>query len=119
MANIIIIEDDPSTRELLKRRAQGLGHQVEALGSAGEGISAVLGRLPDLVVMDQRLVTMDGLEAVKMLRNQGYTGKIVMCSGMAENELKERALKAGCDAFIEKPVSGNYTATIEKLLGAG
>jgi DNA-binding response OmpR family regulator len=59
----------------------------------------------DAVVMDRGLPDMDGLEAVRLLRSDGYRGAILVVSGCAGPEHVSTSLAAGADAVLAKPFS--------------
>ncbi len=58
----------------------------------------------DLVLMDAQMPLMDGFEATKKLRELGYKGRIIMVSASVTTEDIKKALEAGCDEFVAKPV---------------
>jgi len=63
---------------------------------------------PDLILMDMHMPVMNGYQAVRSLREQGYKGIIIACTSVREYS---DILEAGCDGIIEKPfdsVSGRY-----------
>jgi CheY-like chemotaxis protein len=57
----------------------------------------------ELILTDIEMPEMGGLEATKLLREQGYTGKIVAATGRTRPEDKQMCLQAGCAAYVPKP----------------
>ena len=105
MAKGILIVDDASfMRMMIKDILTKNGFEV--IGEAENGIKAVdkykeLG--PELVIMDITMPEMDGIQAVKEIRNVNPDAKIVMCSAMGQQSMVIEAIQAGAKDFIVKP----------------
>lgn len=68
---------------------------------------------PDLILMDIKMPHMDGLEATRLIRSYSKEVPIVALTAFAFESDKDRAIEAGCDDFLTKPVSQN---ALEKVL---
>lgn len=68
---------------------------------------------PDLILMDIKMSHMDGLEATRLIRSYSKEVPIVALTAFAFESDKDRAIEAGCDDFLTKPVSQN---ALEKVL---
>lgn len=68
---------------------------------------------PDLILMDIKMPHMDGLEATRLIRSYSKEVPIVALTAFAFESDKDRAIEAGCDDFLTKPVSQN---ALEKML---
>jgi two-component system, chemotaxis family, chemotaxis protein CheY len=105
MAKRILITDDALfMRVTLKRILTDAGYEV--VGEASNGLEAValFGDLkPDLVTMDITMPEMDGIEALKVIREKDPSASVVMCSAMGQQNLMVEALQAGAKEFIVKP----------------
>ena len=101
---LLIVEDDDLNRELLVQ----LFEDRYEIGVASDGAAAVTlaARVePDLVLMDIGLPVMSGLDAVRAIRAaDGPRVPIVAVSGRVLPEDRDRALEAGVDAFLPKPI---------------
>ncbi|MFK0223805.1 response regulator transcription factor [Streptomyces vinaceus] len=104
MAHVLLIEDDEHIRTALQHTLQRLGHHVEAVGSATEGLSIALQGATDIVVLDLGLPDIDGLQALKMLRAAVDT-PVVVATARDDEASTVRALNSGADDYVVKPFS--------------
>jgi two-component system, cell cycle response regulator DivK len=107
MAKILLIEDEPDTRELVRLTLELDGHEVVEAGTAEEGIARAQAMPPELILMDLSLGgQFDGLEATKRLRADPAfdTVPIVALTAHAMQGDRERSLAAGCDQHWTKPI---------------
>jgi DNA-binding NarL/FixJ family response regulator len=103
-ARILIVDDDEAVRDMLHDVLESDARFAVA-GDAEDGAAAVEAarRLrPDVVVIDQQMPRMTGLEALPALRRRLPDAVLVMFSGTPEPCLEERAAAAGADAFVLK-----------------
>ncbi|WP_425398799.1 PAS domain S-box protein [Aeoliella sp.] len=106
---IVIIDDRRDSRFPVERFLAGEGHQVHAASDGLEGIELVQRLHPDLVVCDIGLPNMDGYEVARTLRaDDGMKAvKLFALTGYGQLEDRERALAAGFDAHLVKPIDLN------------
>lgn len=107
MPKILLVEDEPDTRELVRLTLELDGHEVVEAASAEEGILRARASRPDLILMDLSLGgQFDGLEATKRLRaDPSFNGTpIVALTAHAMQGDRERSLAAGCDEHWTKPI---------------
>lgn len=107
MAKILLVEDEPDTRELVRLTLELDGHEVIEAGTAEEGIARARAGRPDLILMDLSLGGLfDGLEATKRLRSDRSFDDvpIVALTAHAMQGDRERSLAAGCDDHWTKPI---------------
>jgi two-component system response regulator YcbB len=102
---ILLIDDDPAVVRMLHRLVEehGLGVVVGRAADGPSGEAMALQLQPDVVLIDLLMPGQDGLQTIRRLRQQGYTGLFVMISQVAEKELVAQAYKAGVEFFIHKP----------------
>ena len=119
MAKILLVEDQEMNRDMLTRRLQKRGYQVEIAVDGAEGVEKARSGSPDLILMDMSLPVMDGWEATRTLKADEATRGIpvVALTAHAMSTDREKALEAGCDAYETKPVElPRLLETMKKLL---
>jgi|SRR5665647_3934991 len=104
MANILVVDDAAFMRMMLKDILTKGGHQI--VGEAADGVEAInqyRKLIPDLVTMDITMPNMEGIEAVKHIKQENPNARIVMCSAMGQQLMVVQAIQAGAKDFIVKP----------------
>lgn len=118
---ILIIEDDESNMNLI-RSVLALGKcQILEAENAEKGIKLAREYHPNLILMDIRLPEMSGLEATRLLKDDSDLKKIpvVALTGYSNEKDEDEAIKAGCVAFLSKPIDiWNFRKTIAMILSA-
>lgn len=107
MAKILLVEDEPDTRELVRLTLELDGHEVLEAATAEEAIVKARTGRPGLILMDLSLAgQFDGLEATKRLRADPTFDEvpIVALTAHALQGDRERSLAAGCDEHWTKPI---------------
>ena len=114
---IVIADDEALIRRDLREMLTNLGYLV--VGDVGDGRSAVnLARelKPDLVIMDIRMPDMDGIEAAKLLTEDGIA-PVLLLSAYSQRDLVERAAAAGVSGYVIKPFDeSNLLPAIEVVM---
>lgn len=105
-ARVLIIEDNPDNLELLRYLLQAFGYQTLAAEDGLRGVQCALDTLPDLVLCDLQMPGIDGLEVARRLRADPTTRAIplVAVTAYARDTDRERALQAGFDDYLAKPI---------------
>jgi DNA-binding response OmpR family regulator len=109
---ILVIDDDLATTDLLKLILQSNTASILTANSAMEGIELVRKKKPDIILLDLMMVDMDGWEACKAIRQFSNT-PIMILSALDNPGLVARALDAGADDYMVKPV--NTTILIARI----
>ena len=104
---ILVVEDNERNLKLLRDVLEYAGYDVRAARTGEDGIALAASELPDLVLMDLQLPGIDGMEALRRLRESPQTADIpvVAVTAQAMKHDRERALEAGFDGYVEKPIS--------------
>jgi len=104
---VLVVDDEPDLRILLWMAVEADGRcRVVADASNGEeGVALAAEHQPDVVVVDQMMPGMDGVRAVPLIRQVAPAAKVIMMSALGDAQLRERAMAAGADAYLEKASS--------------
>jgi CheY-like chemotaxis protein len=104
---VLVVEDNERNLKLLRDVLEYAGYEVRAARTAEEGIALAVNEPPHLVLMDLHLPGIDGMEALRRLRESPRTAGIpvVAVTAQAMKQDRERALEAGFDGYVEKPIS--------------
>jgi two-component system, cell cycle response regulator DivK len=119
MATILIVEDSPDNMRLFRTLLTLHGHDVVGLGG-GEGlIRHILDSRPDLVLMDIQLPERDGFSLLEDIRREVPTAMpVVALTAHAMSGDRERAIGAGFDGYITKPIDIRaFPAQVAEALG--
>ena len=107
MTRVLLVEDNEMNRDMLRRRLERIGYEVDAVGNGAEALArAAAAPAPALILMDMSLPGMDGWEATRRLKFDSATASIPVIALTAHVMAgdRERAIAAGCDEFETKPV---------------
>lgn len=100
-ARVLVIDDEPAIRRLIRGAAERGGYQIDEATNASEGLARACDAAPDLILLDLGLPDRDGMELVPLLKRDAV-GVIVLTARDATNE-KVTALDLGADDYVVKP----------------
>ena len=116
MARILIIDDESNIRMMLRLALQHVGHSVETAADGPEGLEKFgpggATAAWDVVLLDQRMPGMEGLEVLREMLRRDPDARILMITAFGTIDLAEEALRAGAKDFLRKPF------TVDVLRGA-
>ncbi len=104
---ILIVEDNPQNMELMEILLSRWNYTLLKATDGEEALNVAVREHPDLIIMDLRLPKMNGLEVTRRLRETpafNYT-PIIAVTAYAMRGDKKRAIEAGCNAYLTKPVN--------------
>ncbi|MEU7905083.1 fused response regulator/phosphatase [Actinoplanes sp. NPDC049118] len=123
MATVLVVDDDPISRDFLRTLLGYRGHQACEAADGDAALMLARRRLPDAVITDVMMPNLDGYELARMLRSQPTTSHIPIAFSTAHyghDEIEPMARACGVRDVIFKPAQpGMVLATIDALLGAG
>jgi CheY-like chemotaxis protein len=120
VAVIALVEDTPANLALATKLLTAAGHTVFSAKNGTDGIRVVSEGKPDLVLMDLGLPDIDGQEALRVIRAtvpKGGDLKVVAFTAHAMVGDRERAMAAGFDGYLSKPIDfATFVQSVEALL---
>jgi len=104
---IVYLEDNVDIQLLYSEYLRARGYEVECSSHPEPGLKIITEQLPDLILLDVQLPDIDGIEVMRRLKAQPETANIPICviSSYAMEQDKQKALAAGCDEYLVKPLS--------------
>jgi two-component system cell cycle response regulator DivK len=120
MKRILVVEDTPDNREILRDLLVASGYDFIAAVDGAAGVAMAASEKPDLILMDIQLPVLDGYEATRRIKADPALAHIpiiaVTSYALAGDEAKTRA--AGCDGYIAKPFSPRQLlCKVRELIG--
>jgi CheY-like chemotaxis protein len=127
---ILLVEDGPENQRLISFILNKAGAEVTVASNGQEALEIASAIAPgagscepsdapsfDVILMDLQMPVMDGYEATRRLREAGYEGPIIAISAHAMSIPQQKALDAGCDHYLSKPIDrARLIATIQRYL---
>lgn len=120
MKKILIVEDVAFNLELLVQLLEE-NYQLITAGDGEKGVALARAEHPDLVLMDMSLPVIDGWEATRRIKKDEASSKIpiIGLSAHAMDGDRDKALAAGCDEYLTKPINEDQLiATLHKFLSS-
>ena len=100
---ILVIEDDPTVGEFVKRGLEEQRWQVDLVANGLVGEQMAVSQPYDLVVLDMRLPGKNGLDVLRTLRSRGFERPILVLTAQDAVDAKVETLRAGADDYVTKP----------------
>ena len=101
---VLVVDDEPTVREVVQRYLERDGYQVEAAADGTTALDALAARPFDLVVLDLMLPGVDGLEVCRTIRESGTTA-VIMLTAKGDEADRIVGLELGADDYVVKPFS--------------
>lgn len=103
---ILVADDNAIGRELIRELLESSGHVILEAQNGREALELIWSREPDLVFLDLQMPLQDGFSVIRELRNQSrfYKLPVIAITASAMMGDRERAISAGFDSYITKPV---------------
>jgi two-component system sensor histidine kinase/response regulator len=115
---ILVVDDNPALRELLKMILEGSGYEVSVAPHGGSALAQVQMSPPDLVLTDLMMPVLDGSELVRQLRSNGRTAYVPVL--VLSSNPNASAIASNADAVLGKPFNrAGLLATVKSLLAEG
>ena len=119
MAKIMIVDDAAFMRMKASKLLIENGHEVVEASNGAEAVDSYKKERPDAVLLDITMPDMDGLAALKALREFDPDARVAMVTAMGQQQIVMEAIKAGAKDFVIKPFDATrIMAAVDKLLAA-
>ena len=119
MARVLIVDDASFMRMTIRRMLEPEGYEIA--GEAGNGVEAVQKYIelqPDVVLLDITMPEMNGVDALKRMKEYDPKARVVICSAMGQQAMVAQAIQSGAKDFIVKPFeTDRLIAAIKRVLG--
>jgi two-component system, sensor histidine kinase len=110
-ARILVIEDNPDARRVLKRLLEIWGHRVSEAEDGPRGLQRAIDERPEIALVDVGLPGLDGYNLAEQIRQRlGDSIRLIALTGYGQPEDRDRAYAAGFDLHLVKPVDRDKLA---------
>ena len=103
MAKILIVDDEPRIRELIREHLQYAGYVCEEAGDGSAALSLLSGGGYDLVILDVMMPFMDGMTCLREMRTRHINTPVIILTARGEEYDKLAGLEGGADDYVTKP----------------
>jgi two-component system, cell cycle response regulator DivK len=109
MSRILIVDDNPTNLKLVTFLVKSFGYDVDTATDADSALAALREGRPDAILMDIQLPGIDGLELTRQLKSDAQMKAIavIALTAYAMKGDREKALAAGCDDYMTKPIDAS------------
>ncbi|GAQ94874.1 two-component system, cell cycle response regulator DivK [Thermodesulfovibrio aggregans] len=107
MKTILVVDDNEDSRELVKKILKKQGYEIIEAVDGEDALAKAIAYRPDLILMDISIPKIDGYEVTKRLKSRidFKDTPIIAFTAHAMRGDQEKALEAGCDGYISKPIN--------------
>ena len=105
MAKILIVDDEPRIRELIREHLQYAGYTCEEAADGSAALAQVTSAGFDLVILDLMMPFMDGMTCLREMRSRHINTPVIILTARGEEYDKLAGLEAGADDYVVKPFS--------------
>ena len=119
MAKILIVDDAAFMRMMIKDILTKNGYEIAAEAENGQkAVEKYAETKPDLVLMDITMPEMDGIQALKKIKEKDPNASVIMCSAMGQQAMVIESIQAGAKDFIVKPFQADRVLeAVKKVVG--
>ncbi|HOW59906.1 MAG TPA: response regulator [Candidatus Omnitrophota bacterium] len=108
MRKLLVVDDEIEICEFLKSFFEDRDFKVVTASSGEKALDQVAQFQPDVVLLDIQMPGMDGLQALKKIKESNARTKVIMVTAVETQEKIEEAMRLGADNYITKPLSLEY-----------
>jgi len=122
MKTILIVEDNEKNMKLVRDILRHNGHETIEAPTGGEGVRLASEKKPDLILMDIQLPDIDGIEALRRIRQDATLDAVavIAVSASVMPDDQQKIVTSGFDAFVTKPINlKQFLDTVKRFLAHG
>jgi CheY-like chemotaxis protein len=105
---LLVVEDSPDNRMLIQTYLKFSGAELTMAHDGEEALQKVALSTPDIILMDIQMPKLDGHEAIRRLRADGYLRPIIALTAHAMREERQKCFEAGCSDYLTKPIQRDH-----------
>ena len=107
---VLVVEDYEDTSLAMRLALEDLGYRILEASDGEQAVRVALEERPDIILMDLSLPVLDGLDATRRIRQQPEMANTVIVAVTAhlEPDYRTKALAAGCNAYVTKPIDFDW-----------
>ena len=113
MSKILVVDDEPQVRKLLKNFLELKDYDVITASSGKEALEKIKEN-PAIVLLDVMMPDMNGLQVLDKIKESAPSIEVIMVTGLAEQDITVESLKKGAFGYITKPIDFNH---MEDVIG--
>lgn len=118
MRKILVVDDENDICDFVKNFFQERGYNVLTAHNGEQAIEIAKREKPELILLDVRMKGMDGIAALKHLRDYDKKQKVIMVTALEDQDKMDEASRLGACDYITKPLMLDYLENaVEKILG--
>ena len=103
---ILVVEDQPDNRQIIRDMLADTGYEITEAENGAEALAAIAKARPDLILMDIQLPVIDGYAATRRIKTDpALKSPIIAVTSYALSGEEKKACEAGCDDYVPKPYS--------------
>lgn len=119
MGRVLVVDDDLMFQEFVREELGRLGHEAVAAANGLEAVEAIRKEPPDLILLDLRMPLMDGIDALRALREERCGAPVILLTARRNPEVLAQARALGAAEILFKPVDlAQFFLLLEKRLGS-
>ena len=107
MSTILVVDDEPSIRAVIRAALERAGHRLLEAADGAAALRMARSHPPDLIVLDIALPQLSGLKVCRQLKAEAATARtpVLLLTGLVEQTQRQAAAEAGAEGLITKPFS--------------
>ncbi|MBP7653613.1 response regulator [Candidatus Dependentiae bacterium] len=113
--NVLLVDNDKPITEMLKIRLENMNFNIVEAGDGLAAISEIRKNIFSLVILDLDMPGLNGMDVLRIIKSDSKleSVKVIILSGVLDEDIKKTAFELGCSAFISKPFRASQI--IEKI----